>query len=467
MTTSKQISRESLNALQARLQGAIIAPGDPGYDSARMAWNLSVQQFPAAVIMAADTADIAEAVRFARQAGLKVGVQATGHNVIRPADGSLLINTSQMAGVSVDAAARTARIEAGAQWGAVLPETQAAGLAPLLGSSPGVGAVAYTLGGGLGWLARKYGLAADTARSFEVVTADGRTLHVSQNENADLFWGLRGGGGGFALVTAMEIDLFPVTTIFGGNLVYPAALAGEVLRRYREWIGSLPLEFTTSVALMNLPPLPMVPEFLRGKSVIMVRGCHCGAPEEGQALLQPWLDWQAPVANLFRPMPFSDVAQVSNDPHDPVPGHTTGAWLRDLSDSVLDALVEYGVSNNGSSPLVSTEVRHVAGAMASGDRNAAAFPGRDQSFLLGAVGMAPTPELHARVVAFSNTFKRALQPHISGLYVNFVEGQEAREAAADSYPPETLQRLAALKAQYDPDHLLDYSYQFITGHDVA
>ncbi|MEZ4770828.1 MAG: BBE domain-containing protein [Caldilineales bacterium] len=299
------------------------------------------------------------------------------------------------------------------------------------------------------------------------MTADGRTLHVSADENADLFWGMRGGGGGFAIVTAMEIGLYPVTQVFGGNLVYPAALAGEILHRYRDWIATLPPEFSTSVALMNLPPLPMVPEFLRGKSVAMVRGCYCGPVEEGQALLQPWLDWQAPIANLFHPMPFSSVAEVSNDPHDPVPGATTGAWLDELSDTVIDAMVRYGVSVNGSSPFILTEVRHVGGAMATVDRDSNAFPNRDESLLLDVIGMTPTPEAYAFVDNYAREFKRAVQPNISGMYANFVERDEARTAASTIYPPETLQRLAALKTKYDPGNLFDYSYRFGDGADAT
>lgn len=467
MTNTTHIAPDALEDLRKQIEGSVFAPGDSGYDKARMTWNLAVQQFPAAVVMATSDADVVAAVRFAGQQGLKVGVQATGHGVIRPADGSLLINTAQMAGVEVDAATQTARFEAGAPWGAVLEKAQAHGLAPLLGSSPSVGAVAYSLGGGLGWLARKYGLSADSVTSFDVVTANGRTLHVSADENTDLFWGMRGGGGGFAIVTSMEIKLYPVAEVFGGNLVYPAALAGEILRRYRDWIATLPLEFSTSVALMNLPPLPMVPEFLRGKSVAMVRGCYCGPVGEGQALLQPWLDWQAPIANLFHPMTFSNVAEVSNDPHDPVPGATTGAWLSELSDTAIDALVRYGVSINGSSPFVLTEVRHVGGAMASVDHNSNAFPHREESLLLDVTGMAPTPEAHAFVVNYAREFKSALEPAISGLYANFTERDEARHAVAHSFPPETLQRLAALKAKYDPDNLFDYSYQLGDGADAS
>ena len=458
MNHTPSIAKESIKALRSQVEGAVFVPEDEGYETAGQAWNLSVQQHPAVIVTVRSASDVAAAVRFARQQGLGVAVQSTGHGVIRPADDCLLITTSEMANVTVDAVARTAWIEAGAKWGAVLPQTQAAGLAPLLGSSPGVGAIGYTLGGGLGWLARKYGLAADSVRRFEVVTADGRVLTASQDENADLFWALRGGGGGFAVVTGMEVQLYPVTTVFGGNLIYPAPLAGQVLRRFREWIQTLPEEFTAGFALMNLPPLPNVPEFLRGKSVVMVRGCYCGPVEQGQALLQPWLDWAAPIANLFRPMPFTEVATVSNDPMDPVPSFTTGAWLSDLSDEAIDTIVQYAVAKDGPSPLVSTEVRYISGAMARVDADANAFSYRNATLMLGIVGMAPLPEARAFGQQYASQFKDALRNHLAGVFTNFVDGEEGRASATIAFSPEHLKRLAEIKAKYDPDRLFDFSY---------
>lgn len=457
MSHPPSIAKEALQALRDQVKGAVFVPEDEGY-AAGQAWNLTVRQRPAVMVAVRTAADVSAAVAFARQQGLGIAVQSTGHGVVRPADDCVQIITSQMAGVTVDPAAQTAWIEAGAKWGAVLPQTQAAGLAPLLGSSPGVGAIGYTLGGGLGWLARKYGLAADSVRRFEVVTADGRQLTASQDENADLFWALRGGGGGFAVVTGMEVQLYPVTTVFGGNLVYPGPLAGQVLRRFREWIQTLPEEFTAGFALMNLPPLPIVPEFLRGKSVVMVRGCYCGPVEQGQALLQPWLDWQAPIANLFRPMPFGEVATVSNDPHDPLPSITTGAWLRELSDAAIDTLVQFGVATDGPSPLISTEVRIIAGALNRVDADATAFSYRRATMMLGIIGMAPTPEALAFGQRYSRQFKEALHADLDGVYTNYLEGEEGRAGASLAFSPDHYRRLAAIKAAYDPGRLFDYSF---------
>jgi FAD/FMN-containing dehydrogenase len=341
----------------------------------------------------------------------------------------------------------------------VLEKAQAFGLAPLLGSSPGVGAVGYTLGGGLGWLARKYGLAADSVHSFEVVTAEGRRLRASQTENGELFWALRGGGGSFAIVTGMKIQLYPVATVFGGNLVYPIELAKEVITRYREWIASAPEELTSSIVIMNFPPVPDVPELLRGKSAVLVRGCYSGPVEQGEALLRYWLDWKAPIANMFRAMPFAEVATISNDPKDPASGYSTGVWLRELSDEAIDTLIQYGVSRAGSSPLVVTEMRHVGGAFSRIDKHANAFGNRDAQLLLELIGATPTAEARRHVEQYMGQFQRELQPHMTGgVYMNFLSGKEARERVKDAYLPESYRRLKALKAQYDPDNRFQFSF---------
>jgi FAD/FMN-containing dehydrogenase len=311
--------------------GSYYLPDHPEYDQARKAFNLTVDQHPALILVPATPSDVVEAVNFARQQRLGIAVQSTGHGVVHPADGGLLILTHQLADVRVNAAAMTAWVGAGARWGSVLEKTREHGLAPLLGSSPGVGVVGYTLGGGMGWLARKYGMALDSVNAFELVTPEGSLLMASHTENADLFWALRGGGGNFGVVTGMEIRLYPVTTVYGGNLIYPASDAHEVMARYSQWVTSLPDEMTTSIALMNMPPIPAVPEPLRGKSVIMVRGCYCGPLEQGEALLQPWREWKSPLIDAFGAMPFSQVATISSDPLDPVPVVNNGAWLNDLS----------------------------------------------------------------------------------------------------------------------------------------
>ena len=449
--------------LWSGIRGEVLFPGDPRYDELRQAWNLSVGQHPAAITVARSAEDVSAAVRFAVSEGLGVAVQATGHGVKRPADGALLILTSQMRSVRVDADSRTAWVEAGAQWGAVLEATQAFGLAPLVGSSPNVGAVGYTLGGGMGWLARKYGLSADSVNYFELVTADGQVLRASQTENPDLFWGLRGGGGGgFGIVTGMEIRLYPVSTVYGGNLIYPVEAAREVLARYREWVASVPDGLTSSVVLMNFPPIPDVPEFLRGQSVVMVRGCYCGPIHEGEALLRHWREWRAPLVDDFKAMPFAQVASISNDPVNPIPAKSTGVWLRELADGAVDVLIQYAVPTDGPPTLMFAEVRHAGGAIGRVAPDDGAYSHRDAGFSLQMVGFTPSEDARRHFETYTDRFKGDLLSYLTGgVYINFLEGEEARKRTRDAYSPEAYRRLAALKARMDPGNVFNH------GLDVA
>jgi FAD/FMN-containing dehydrogenase len=457
------LTGQALTTLNAGLRGSVSAPGDPAYDAARAAWNLAVDQHPAAVVRAADEADVSAAVRFAGEHGLAVAVQATGHGVALPADDALLLLTNAMDGVQVEVGARTARVEAGARWGRVLEKTTPDGLAPLLGSSPDVGAVGYTLGGGLGWLARRYGLAADSVRSFEVVTADGRRLRADASQNRDLFWGLRGGGAGsLAVVTAMEIGLFPVTEVYGGNLFYPADMALEVAARYAEWIAAAPEELTSSLALMNMPPLEMVPDFLRGRSFAIVRGCHSGSREDAEQLLRFWRDWRAPEFDLFAPMPFSAVAMISNDPVDPMPGGASTEWLHSLDEQVAGILIQQAFPQDGGSPVTLTEVRHVGGALGRADRDAASFGHRDASLLLEMVGVTPGPQAMEALQAHLARVRAQLRPHTTGgAYLNFLEGEEKAGRTKAAFTAEGYARLQELKRQYDPQNLFRYGIDLI------
>ncbi len=464
-TTLMHITQTSLDALRAAIQGAVIAPDDPEYDEARLAWNRVVDQHPALIVRAQTAADIVEAVRFARGAGMGIAVQSTGHGVVVPADDAMLILTSRLLDVAIDAESQTAWVGAGAKWGQVLEKAQAVGLAPLLGSSPGVGVVGYTLGGGMGWLARKYGMALDSVLRFEIVTADGRLIEASESKNSDLFWALRGGGGGFAIITGMEIKLYPVATVFGGDMVYPIEVAREVYTRYRDWIATAPDELTSSIVTMNFPPIPQVPEILRGKSGVILRGCYAGPVDEGQALIQGWYDWMPPLVSSFRAMPFGEVASISKDPLQPSPGVSSGGWLTDLDDEAIDTILRYAVASNGS-PLTVTEVRHAGGAIGRVAPDANAFGHRDAPLVLSLIGMAPTPERKARMEQYMAEFKQALAPHLAGVYMNFLGGAEARARTQDAYSEATYRRLMAIKARYDPDNVFRYAFAIDPSADA-
>ncbi len=453
-----QRSDEYLEQLQSEVKGRVILRHDAGYDAARRGWNLTIDQRPALIVAAAEAPDVAAAVRYARHTGLGIAVQSTGHGVARAADDALLILTSALTGIRIDAGAQTAWVGAGAQWGMVLEAAQQHGLAPLLGSSPNVGVVGYTLGGGMGWLARKHGLALDSVLAFEVVTAEGRALRVSERENAELFWGMRGGSGSLAIVTAMQIRLYPVTTVYGGNLFYPAAMAKEVFARYRDWVETLPDEMTSSVVLMNFPPVPAVPEPLRGQSMVMVRGCYAGPVEEGERLVDAWRTWRTPAIDLWTVMPFTQVATISNDPVDPMPAKSTGAWLNGLSDASIDALVAGTLPQQGPPILTFTELRHAGGAIAKADAHGAAFSHRDGRFNMVSIGVTPTPDALAAFAAHMDALKAAIAPDLhGGVYLNFLDGEEMRQRTREAFSAEHYARLVALKATVDPRDRLAYS----------
>ena len=451
---------ESLEDLQVSLEGELFTPQDEGYDAARMGWNVAFQHKPAVVVAARSEEDIVSAVRYAAGAGLGVAVQSTGHGGILPADDNMLIITSALDSIQVDASAQTAQVGAGVKWGAVLGAAQEHGLAPLLGSSPTVGVVGYSLGGGFGWLARKHGIAADSLLAIHLVTADGRELVASAHENSDLFWAMRGGGGGFGVVTALEMKLYPVSQVFGGTLLYPVELAGEVLKRYREWTIDLPEEWTTSVKLANFPPVEMLPEFMRGKSFVMVHGCYCGPVVQGEAYLRDWLDWDAHIQNSFQVMPFSEVASISQDPQDPVPATHNGGWLAEFNDEAIQTILKFATPQDGPCPLTITEVRHVGGAVGRVSEGENAYEFRSGQWLLDIVAFVPSPEIHAAVKGHLAAFKGALAPQLAdGVYMNFLDGEEAHQMTGHAFGGQKFERLTEIKTRYDPGNLFRFGYR--------
>lgn len=448
----------SVANLRSRLQGSVFLPSDAGYDEARAAWNLAFDQHPAVVVIPETPQDVVEAVRFARREGLGIAVQATGHGLGRMANGAMLIVTARLDEVRIDPVARTAWVSAGTLWKTVLVRAQSIGLAPLLGSTPEIGAVGYTLGGGMGWLARMYGLSADHVNRFEVVTADGYVWQVSATEHADLFWALRGGGPGeLVVVTGMEIDLVPVSEVYGGNLFYPAADAAEVMARYRTWAAAAPDELTSSVVLMNFPPLDMVPPELRGQSFVLVRGAYTGRTADGVALLDYWRQWRTPAIDMWGRMPFGEVAAISMDPVDPMPARVTTEWFNRISDEVIDTLVSAVFPVSGPPAILYAEIRHAGGQVARNARGSISSKGRQDEFLLAIVSAVMAPELAEPIAAAQAELRAALRPHVTGAaYLNFLEGDERRDRTAQAFNLEAFAELASLKAKVDADNVLDY-----------
>ena len=447
---------DAAGALRDRIDGDVLLPGDAEFDAACAAWNLCFAHAPALVVIAGSTLDITEAVRFANAVGCPLTVQATGHGFSRPATDGILLVTSRLTEVEIDRRTLTARVACGAKWGAVLAPAQEHGLAPLLGSSTDVGAVGYTLGGGMGWLGRRFGLASDSVRSFDVVLADGTEVHASAVENDELFWALRGGGGCFGVVTSMTIELYPVGTVYAGNLLYPIEIAAEVIARYRDWVADMDDQLTSSVAIMNFPPIDEVPEPLRGQSFVIVRGCWCGDVADGEALIDEWRGWRAPTIDMFGPMPFAMADTISSDPLDPMPVMVTTEWFDSLPDDAIEVLVAAGTPRGGQPPMLAgLELRHAGGAIRAKAARVANRRGRSGEFLLQMVGLVFGPEHGEALAAFLSTVRGALAPMVSGAaYHNFLEGEEKHSRSVTAFTDGDVVRLRAVKDAVDRDNRL-------------
>ena len=442
----------TVEALRTRLRGTAHVPGDDGYDEGRQAFNLNARQEPALVVMAEAAGDIVAAVRLAREQGLGVGVLATGHGVANPCDGGVLVNTSRMRGVSVDPESRTARVESGALWSDVTSKAQEHGLVGLAGNSSGVGVVGYTLGGGYGWLGRKHGFAAESVREADLVTAESESVKASADENEDLFWGLKGSGGNFGVITSLEFALYPHTTVYGGGIYYPVEKAQDVLGPYAGWVSELPDEMTTSVTFVNFPPFPAVPDALRGQSVITVRGCYCGNPPEGgEDLMQSWRELGEPVMDSFGTMPCSEMDSISMDPADPVGAYGHVELLGDLSPETITTLVRVGGADSNS-PLTTLELRQLGGALTRTSADLSPIGHADAEFILNGIGMTPTPESAKQVQSYLTYVAEATRSHQTGAtYVDFLDLDGATpERVKAAYSQEDWQRLVSLKDRYDP-----------------
>jgi FAD/FMN-containing dehydrogenase len=440
---------DALAALRASVAGPVLTAGDPGLAAEAATFNVAITHTPAVVVGATCAEDVAAAVRYAAGAGLKVAVQATGHGPVQPLDGGLLVTTARMQGLAVDPVAATARIEAGVRWASVIEAAVPHGLAPLSGSSSGVGAVGYTLGGGVGPLARRFGFAADAVRSLEVVTADGAVRHVDESADPELFWALRGGKASFGIVTAMVVDLVPVARMYAGGIFFAGSAAAEVLHAYRRWVRELPEETTTSVAMLRLPPLPDLPEPLRGQFVVHLRFAHTGSTDEGERLLAPMRAAGPVLLDGVAEMPFAAVDAIHQDPKDPMPAWERGAQLLQLPAEAVETLL--AVAGPGVElPLVMVELRHLGGALARQPRVPNAVAGRDGAFQLMVLGPM-VPGLEQAVPAAGGSVLDAMAPWATGRsLLNFLGDATTPRQVATAWEPEVFGRLLAVKEAYDP-----------------
>ena len=446
MRTTDQIAAD----LRARMEGAVVKAGDTDWDLARRAFNLVIDQRPAAVALPVSAADVAQVVCYARENGLRVAPQLTGHNAgpLGSLSNTILLKTTWMTGVEIDPESRRARVGAGEMWGAVIAAAAEHGLAALHGSSPTVGVVGYTLGGGLGWLARKHGLNANSVSAVELVTADGALVRADRDSEPDLFWAVRGGGGSFGVVTAIEFDLFPLRELYAGTLFFPFERGPEVLHAWREWTADAPDEVTSVGRLLQFPPIPDIPEPVRGRSFAVVEAAFMGSEADGAELMAPLRELGGIEMDTFATIPAPALSGLHMDPPEPVPALTDHRMVGELPAEAVDALVG-AVGPGSGSPLLSVELRHLGGALARSAPDHGAVDTLGGDYAMFAVGVPMTDELAA---ASEETFGRlgeALAPYDSGRpYLNFQERPTATERLFDA---DAYRRLRRVRAEHDRD----------------
>jgi hypothetical protein len=443
-----------LTGLRDGFRGELLRPNGAGYEEARRVWNASISRFPGLIARCAGVADVIAAVRFARENELLLAVRGGGHSFPGQSvcDGGLVIDLSPMKGIRVDPEARTVRAQAGVLLGELDRETQAFGLAVPSGIVTHTGLSGLTLGGGIGWLMRKYGLTIDQLRSVDLLTANGELVKASAEENPDLFWGVRGGGGNFGIVTEFEFRLNPVgPTVLAGPIFWPMEDSPDVLRFYREWIAEAPDELMTIVVHRKAPPLPFVPPELHGKLVVAVVCCYAGPLEEGEKVVKPLKAFGSPVLDLCVPKPFL-THQAMFDPSFP---HGWWYYMRscdvaELADEVIDITVEHSLRI--SSPLTAFPIWQRGGAAGRVGEEETALGGRDAGHTFNITAVTESAEGFAEEREWVRNFWSALEPHHTGAYVNFLM-EEGEERVREAYGARKYDRLKALKRRWDPDNL--------------
>ncbi|GAA4722474.1 FAD-binding oxidoreductase [Pedococcus ginsenosidimutans] len=424
MSITTTVADQHAASLRGACPGALHLPGDPGYDAARLPWNVALDQRPAAVATPRSVAEVQEVVRRAVAAGLRVAPQSTGHNagplVAQGLDDVVVLRTSAMTGVSIDPERRVARVEGGALWMHATEPAGDHGLAALHGSSPDVGITGYSLGGGIGWYARKLGLATNSLLAVELVTAAGEHVRADATQNPELFWALRGGGGNFGVVTALEFRLYDIPTAYAGMLVWDVAQAEAVLRRWVDWSAGAPDEVTTAFRVLNLPPLPDIPAPLRGRSVVVVDGAVLASDAQAEAVLAD-LRSITPEIDTFGRVPARSLVRLHMDPEGPTPSVSDSTVLGSLPDDGIDAFLSE-VGPGSSSSLLLAELRQLGGALGRDHEGGGALKRLDGAFVAFAAAIAATPEMAAQGEQDAHRLTKALSPWSNGRsYLNFAE----------------------------------------------
>jgi FAD binding domain len=448
--------------LSAHMRGRVVTSSDPDWDASRRAFNLLVDQRPEAIAFPTDARAVAAVVAYARERGLRVAPQATGHNAgpLGSLEGALILNTSALTGVSVDVAARRVRVGAAAKWQDVVPGLSEVGLAALHGSSPDVGIVGYSLGGGIGWLARKHGMQANAVTAVELVTADGELVRTDPTHEPELFWALRGGGGNFGVVTAIEFAVQPVRRVYAGAMFFGIEQTAEVLHAWTELLPTLPEEITTWASIIHFPPDPALPEAIRGRSVTVVKAAFLGSESDGCELLAPLRDL-GPGMDTFAVQPPVALSDLAMDPHDPLPYRFRHALIDELPGAAIDDIAR--VAGPGSA-LAIVQFRHMGGALARHAPGAGARSTLPGEIALFGLGVVPEPAAETAVEDQLGQVLGAVAPHHAGAYPNFVE--EPSDAGA-FFDAATWQRLREVKALWDPQDVFKGNHHVPPAEPLA
>jgi FAD/FMN-containing dehydrogenase len=453
----------AFDELGRSLRGELLLPTSPGYDVARGIWNGAIDRHPACIARCRGVADVVAAVHFARDHDLEIAIRGGGHNVAGTAvcDGGVVIDLSAMRAVWVDPTGRTAWVQGGALWGDVDHETQAHGLATTGGIIGHTGVAGLTLGGGIGFLMRKHGLAVDNLLATEVVTAEGRIVRASAGEHPDLFWALRGGGGNFGVVTAFQFALHPLgPTVMAGPIFWAADDTADLLRWYRDFAADAPDELGTVVRLGTIPPLPVISEDLHWRPAIAVACCYAGALEDGERAVRALRRFGTPLVDLLAPSPY---AAFQGGLDDTVLHGWHYYWkatsLAGLSDDVIDVIAGHAFAAR--SPRSYAAMFHMGGAIARVPPDATAYAGRGvaHNIIIDAVWLPQQSGEHAAVeTAWARRFLAALQPHrAGGVYVNFLDADDDSSRVREAYGDQTYRRLAEVKARYDPGNVFHHN----------
>ena len=453
-----------LGAFAAGISGTVIRPDDEAYESAREVHNATVDRRPLAIVQAVSAADVARTVVFARETGLELAVRGGAHSLagFGTSEGGIVLDLGLMKGLHIDPIRRLAWAQAGLRAGEYTAAAAEHGLATPFGDTGSVGIAGLTLGGGIGWLVRKYGLAIDALVSVEVVTADGRIIIASATENADLFWAVRGGGGNFGVVTRFQFRLYPVSTVLGGALFLSPTR--EALQGLEAAAAGAPEELTTIASVMAAPPAPFIPEAVHGQQTLVVMFVYDGDPEAGQRALEPFRALSTSMAELVMPMPYVGMYEMLKAAEQRAPASHRSLFLDTLDDDTVDTILDR--MSEPSSPAAMTQLRILGGAMARVPADATAFAHRDAKVMVTL--LTPFEDIDEAPVhaAWTQDYFEALRPRATGVYSNFLEAEGA-DRIREAYPDATYRRLAEVKRRYDPTNLFRLNQNIAPAPSVA